>query len=780
MPETRQEDFSAGIYDGRKAPAGAVYDVQNGLVDDEGNLFRRGATAYKSGAAAAATLEGLQDVYLAGGRRTVFWSETAEDVYTLASDDSTVVTVSAADTAILKYRRGVVFHGLLWMPASKILGSTALGPVVGYGGSRKTSDPMTATCSFTNGSTTVTASGSSWLTTADAGMILEKTTGLDLGVGGVVRSITDDTHLELVDPWTLSTSSSVGGQLYRLHEGPPLFTDGSTDPVYVATAGHRLLVAQGRRVYFTPPDSPWGGDRHTDYHELPEGALIVGADALHDVALIFTTSGVWAIENLVFDVIDDAGNVQQQVEQITKDLILWGDSGIAAWSGALVVPAVDDVYLFDETGQTTSVSEAIRPRYRSYVNAGYQPGIAAVNAGHYHLPILDGSTVVDTLVCRLDRPYQTPGGQTFRPWTRWEGHASGAAYAQRVGADTREPKLLGLAGKRVTDLTATLDGQGATDADGSTVGFNFTTNDVPLGFGTATRLRATYEMVGEGIPYSLNRPDQDLDGGDWRKDPFANIEDPITITGNQYAGGAGGNACSSWLTTKAFTVPLAVKATIEARPATNLDAADYAALAFVQGAHLMDDVFGNPVTASDGGYEIRVRFESAHDTVTIERYDGPSRTRIAGPTNLGSRIVAGDTFKLTVATDGTINALVNDAVIATATSTTYFHAGQAANVVVHIVDQTTVSQSAIRLGSPTPTVTVEYSSDQDGDVFTELETLGEQGGGVGWTISDGSKYQWANVNKKRERIRFRLTLAGAATSLKLRVIDLLTLASGKQ
>jgi hypothetical protein len=69
------------------------------------------------------------------------------------------------------------------------------------------------------------------------------------------------------------------------------------------------------------------------------------------------------------------------------------------------------------------------------VKAGYQPGLATVHRGHYFLPIVNGSTWVDTLVCRLDLERS--------PWTRWAGHAAGTAYAVRVGATTRSPKLFG-------------------------------------------------------------------------------------------------------------------------------------------------------------------------------------------------------------------------------------------------------------------------------------------------------------------------------------------------
>ena len=79
-----------------------------------------------------------------------------------------------------------------------------------------------------------------------------------------------------------------------------------------------------------------------------------------------------------------------------------------------------------------------------------------------------------------------------------------------------------------------------------------------------------------------------------------------------------------------------------------------------------------------------------------------------------------------------------------------------------------------------PTVALAYSSDADADAYTTLTTKGEQGGGSGWGTSDGSKYQWAQVVKKRTRIRFKITLANTAATFVLRSIELLIRPSGRQ
>lgn len=491
-----QDDFSGGMYRGRKAPANALYDLVNGLINDEGLPFKRGGSTYKSGANSTAAIEGLIDGYVSAGQRTVFWSETAEDVYALDSNDSSVVSVSLANNTWRKFARGVVVGGVLWVPATKIAGSTSLLPL-GYAGTRKTADAAAFSMTATNGSKTVTGAATSFLSTVDAGMFVERIGGVDLGVGGIVRSVTSDTSLELVSAWPLITATTTG-QITRFASPAALLDSLSTDPVYVATAGQRLIAAQGSRVNFTQRGGGLAGANSgiVDYHQLPEAALITGAASINDIALIFTTAGVWGISNMVLDPIDDFGNFQHTVEQVNRDLILWGDPGIAAWSGVLVVPAVDDVYLFGPgsppvpiTGPRADTDASIRNLYRSYVTAGYQPGMASLHRGHYFLPIMNGTTVVDVLVCRLDRGFA---------WTRWSGHATGGAYAQRVGSSTRSPKLLGINGQRVTDLTGCFDpvAGNSADADATIPSLTIITRDYPLsngnqhGFCQRIRVRA--------------------------------------------------------------------------------------------------------------------------------------------------------------------------------------------------------------------------------------------------------------------------------------------------
>lgn len=503
-----QLDYGAGIYRGRNAPESAVYDAVNALIDDEGRLFRRGGTTYKSNANAGTTLLGIADFLLGADATTgdpsppitVFWSSTA--LYGLTySDDAT--------------------------PTSNLLG---------------------------------------------VGVVVPRAFARGAGVA---------------NRWFVPTAAGTTAQLTYVTAGTTTPLTGAVNTPakkaeFVATAGTRLLATSANRAYFSAR-----GDGTTfsssDYHELPPPANIIGADSFGDTAILFTTAGVYAISNMSLDAVDAFGNIQMTVDRV-NELILWGDPGIARYAGALVVPAVDDVWLFGLGSPPQSITgdpadEKIRRLYRSYVKAGYQPGLAQVHRGHYFLPILNGTTLVDTLVCRLDRG---------AAWTRLSGHAASTAYAQRVGSSTRAPKLFAVSGQRVLNASDIFDpaSSNATDADGTTSDCVITTRDYATG-------------------------------------------------GNQQG--------------------------------------------FVQ--------------------RIRVRYE-----------------------------------------------LVDDG----------------------------------NGGTVAPTVAVAYSSDADSGVFTTLTEKAEQGGATGWGVSDASKYQWALVGKRRDRIRFRITVAGACASFVLRSIELLLRPTGKQ
>jgi hypothetical protein len=160
------------------------------------------------------------------------------------------------------------------------------------------------------------------------------------------------------------------------------------------------------------------------------------------------------------------------------------------WRGEVIVPALDDVFALGVDGSPIPLSRGIRSLYQGYVAAGYTPGVAALYQGHYFLPICNGPTVIDVLICRLNQQPSRPA------WTRLSGHAAGFAYAGR-SRPGMAPELLGLADKRITKLSGLLTPGAANknDADGTVHNLDVIENDVePGNLSTFQRVELRYEL----------------------------------------------------------------------------------------------------------------------------------------------------------------------------------------------------------------------------------------------------------------------------------------------
>jgi hypothetical protein len=481
-----QDDFSAGMVrqvEGQRIPLSGAYDIVDGLLDDDQAVYRRGGSAYKSSAAPAA-LVGLADVSVFGGARTLGWTALPDmGLYVLDTDDLTPFEVAGA-ARLAFYARPALVGGSVAFP------SVAGTDYTLYAGSRKTANYSTGTATYTADSRTVTGVGTSWLANVDKGMFFV----VSLTGWGLVDSVNSDTSLTLRDPWSDVTGTSAY-QLGRTTQ-PNTPADG---PNYVASAGQRLLMTAGSRVYFSARANPRFFTDTTDYHEIPGGAACIGIEGLGNTGVVFTTGGVWAITNMAYDLTDAFGNPQQAVEKV-NELILWGDPGIAQWRGSIVVPAIDDVYLMGLGAAPVPISTAIRPLYREYVQAGYKPGTAAIHRSHFLLPIINAADEwVDTLVCRLDAV--SSRGELRPSWTRWANHAANSvAFAQRVGSTNREPKLFGLSDTRITDLSDCFVPAAANknEADGTTHNLTIITRDFTTrrtGMTVWKYLRARYELT---------------------------------------------------------------------------------------------------------------------------------------------------------------------------------------------------------------------------------------------------------------------------------------------
>jgi hypothetical protein len=551
----QQDDFSGGIFRGRRAPKNSVYDAVNGLVSDEAEVFRRGGSEYASGSSADDTILGLWDGHTLAGQRTFFWTDSSP--YVLDSNGSTILDLGTVVPEPLS--RGTEVGGVVFFRGG--LSSSYETDVI-YAGSRKVAY-TTGTASTTAGSATVTGSGTSWLANVDPGMIFIAVGAVDPFVN-IVKSVESDTSLTFLRP-AVSTFNST--YALRPVQRLSLETTGGVDHLpknpttaFYAAAGQRLIRTRDNRAYFSLPSShesffqintvSYLATFETslttpavaveDYHELPRAAFITGADAIQDNLILFTTEGMWAIGNMALDAVDAFGNIQHQVQQISQQVILWGDAGVAAHENVLIIPAIDDVYAYGLGAEPKALSEGIRPLYREYVEAGYKPGLATVYRGHYILPILESDNdVVDTLVCRLDKG---------PAWTRWANGASGRAYARRVGSTTREPKLLGLDGLRVSDLTGCFDPDSTRkdDADGTDHALTVTTSDYPLGPGLqkghCIRVRANYSLVDAAS-------DNPTTVMQWSRGPEGSSF--TTVTATRGGGESDGTEYSSWPINKA-------------------------------------------------------------------------------------------------------------------------------------------------------------------------------------------------------------------------------------
>lgn len=471
---TVQQDFAAGMV--RVAPhllpTNAAWLLQNLMLDDDGSVFKRGGTTAKTDVFDANGLTWCWDGYLLGGQRTVVASATKFGV--LDTDDETILNL--ANGGLSAPARPVVMNGVLFV------GTKA------YGGSRITTAYSAGTLAVTEGSATVTGTGTSWSTNLSAGSLLAVSGRLV-----AVQSVDSDTQVTLSKAWTGSTAAGVS-----YTAGPMQSIPSAMHPSGVyAVAGNRFLSCVNDFAYFSDIDD-WNTWDPTDYHRVG-GATITGAVSLSDITFLFTTGGVWAISNITYDLTDALGNVQQRLDPVNTDLVLWGSQGVASWQNTLIVPAIDGLWLFGN-GAPVKASNAITALWTGYVEGGYTVGQAVVYQGRYILPVLNGTNLIDLLVCRIDRPIKAGRLDTVFPWTTWAGSgADMTAFTVRVGAAVREPVLFGAAntGHLVTYPEFVPDGT-PLDHDGSAPIVDLVTRDYATGALNVNLVkwaRVRYELI---------------------------------------------------------------------------------------------------------------------------------------------------------------------------------------------------------------------------------------------------------------------------------------------
>jgi hypothetical protein len=481
-------------------PGNACYDAENALLDDDGSAYKRAGGVFKAAAVAGARIRQGWDGQLAGGLRTFFASDTG--FFTLAADDVTPVALGGAGGSV-QGARWHAFRDVLYGPGG-----------VMWGGSRKAADYSTGTVTVTNGSTTVTGAGTLWAANADAGMLLQ--------VGGagpyyVVKSVDSDTQVTLKEAYQGSTG---GGSSYALKRLGVAIVPSSNWPAqwpgtgaaaiaFIAVVGNRLVFSDGSsRIWFSAVNNPYSFTS-TDFHELPGGVKTLGLDRIRDTLIAFSTGGIYAVANLALALTDPAGSAQQRVSRLTQDAILWGDPGVVSWGDQLIVPTLRGVILLSTNGPAANVSGdppyGISTLIRRYVRSGFKPGGADLYDGHYYLPIVSGDTVIDTLVCRVDRPAGRWRGRAFvtsYPWTRFSGHGANVLVFVARSHPSVRPDLFGgsAAAARLLQLRYT-EPSSATklEADGSRFTFTVEGRDQKVqrdgNKSTVRRCRLRYELV---------------------------------------------------------------------------------------------------------------------------------------------------------------------------------------------------------------------------------------------------------------------------------------------
>lgn len=154
-----QDDFSAGMVRDvapHLIPPNGAYDIRDGLLDEDGSVYQRGGTTEYSDAALDDGLRFVWDGHVAAGHRTL-----------IASPDNFGIIDSGSPVSLGG-------DGLTYPVASAAIeGMLFIGGGYIYAGSKKAAPYSTGTVSVTNGSKTVTGSGTTWNTLVNAGMLFQ-------------------------------------------------------------------------------------------------------------------------------------------------------------------------------------------------------------------------------------------------------------------------------------------------------------------------------------------------------------------------------------------------------------------------------------------------------------------------------------------------------------------------------------------------------------------------------------------------------------------------------
>lgn len=487
-----QEDFGVGVQQNVAPhlidPRG-LYAAFNALFNEDGSVYKRGGSVAHSDTAFGSALRGVWDGWLNPGRRTLLASPG--DFGVLDSNDASPVNLGGAGWTVPRVAREI--EDLLFIGGGSI-----------YGGSRKAADYVDGTVDVTQDSQTVTGNGTAWEANVDAGMLLR------IGANDrvyVVSSVDSDTQLTLRDAYEDSTAGAANYTLRRIEDADGPYKSCN----YYAVVSRRLTVCDNNALWFSEPGKPHvfeatiqpSGTKVDNVHRFDEGVRLLGAESLGPGrVLVFTTHGFWVISNLSHNIVDGLGNQQHRIDQVSRDIVLWGNSGVTGWQDSLIVPGTDDIYLFDGASEPLPISRSIRSLYRGYVRNGRTVGQAHVYRDHYFLPIIEATgQPVDLLCVRLDHPRRVRGESVFPcSFMRDSGAEVSGVEVRSVSAPAEQPKLLGAAADGLLlELSHYFEPSAAVknDHDDTTPNFEIHTRDFDNGrqaIARWRRFRCRYEM----------------------------------------------------------------------------------------------------------------------------------------------------------------------------------------------------------------------------------------------------------------------------------------------
>lgn len=474
-----QDDFSVGTLVGiaqDQQPGVGVERAINGIFDDDGDVWRRGAVARVHEDPIEAPLTFLWSGYL--GAQYVQLLASPTRFYGLIGADLTPL----AAPGLVEPALPAIVDDLIFLPNGFVWGGGAGGSNAG-------------TIAVSQNSPAVVGTGTAF-GAGHVGSLLKMTGGRYYRVA----SVQDATHLTLSQP--VSSATAVG-QAYTISAYASDALPPATRPRHLGTAAGRLLIAIDNRIAFSKPDDPFSFDP-TDYHELPDGVIVQGLSSIRDRALVFTNYGLWTIVGMAFDLTDELGNAQHQLDRLTPELSLLHEAGLAEWAGNIVAPCIDRCFLVDGLSPPVPITDSISSIYMDHIRAGHRPGGAKVFRNHYFLPWLDAARHPHGLaLCRLNRPVKAR--QVYYPWSEWDGYPTGIAA---FDVDLRAAPVFRGAHEdgHVVDISPAFppfleDETPMVDPDGEPVVFDVETRDFPTGNGQPNhvrRLRLFYYALGTG------------------------------------------------------------------------------------------------------------------------------------------------------------------------------------------------------------------------------------------------------------------------------------------